>query len=307
MSKIFGRRANNEIDKVHAQAWFCVISARMWHASAYAIEKYYKTNQDDFSGDFIYTKQFKHYEKGRYLPRHEIVEWFENREDINFKGTQKIFDNLFWLLLKESRISPNKLYGLLEELPIPVAAAVQSPNDARRFFSELSSFDGLAGCQFLLCEASNNLIRDADSILFNFLVMLQIISRLGAYRDYRSIALPLFNLIRNQCLEFLRPYVNETRETIQLIENLEIEKMIRYRVIILRIIDEMSIFNKLRLAPPSCLYLAEKYITTTILNELSPMIRNNDISKIKSHSSIQKLKRSLRRWEKIALRRNLVH
>jgi hypothetical protein len=306
------------VDILRVQTWFWAIATRLGVTTAYAVEKYYRTNSDPTykNKKFEPSKRFKNYEKGLHVPHPGIVRWFDEQE--RFKGTRQYIDHPFWVLLKTPDINIDELYILLGKLPyhiykhifdfeLDIDGAEYQPNpdkllrkagylSALKEFDKYSNLDSLAATLGLICEAKHFSTREfklqhataADTALRIFL-------RIATENQFICNSDNIFSLLRERFLTV--SYDKTGIQNLEMVGN-NLGEILLYNMFILGLINQLHLLKDIDDAPPACLYLSEKHLTQEVMNTISYYGESGEWSKIKKIPEVKNLSRSLRRWEK---------
>jgi len=301
-----GRPTKGPLESLKVKLWFWAVAGRLGVTTGYAMEKYFspETVRQGPNGGTIRSCKFDKYKRGEHVPEPELVDRIESE----FPGTKKFLNHPFWIIAKTPITDIEEFYIQLSNLRPEISKLLFfSPIDKVRMpirqltgpFGTIedlikeSDWDALTACIGLIQEA-NYLGGIQKYYLKHYTrrtygVFLPVISQ----HPFTQIAHELFDYLREHFLD--RP---EDAEWTKKLDSTYLDGHIYVYQTMLLIIEDLGILKHHFLAPPSCLYLAERYLKVSVIEKIHELSLSGKYHEATKLPEIKKLTRSLRRWEK---------
>lgn len=291
MEKPRGRPPHGPTDRINIQSWVCEVGRRAGVKTTYGLEKYYKLQTGVISKNepFMCANLFEANRKNFCFPPNAAVDYFEEI----FPGTKNYLVSPFWKLLKNPYMTEDQLFPLLDQYPFRFRMNIALPRRLTKFINKESNLDALALCLWILSESSGHLLSNSGKFRKSASdLAITIFFRIAAEAAFEESAEQLFFHIKDSIRHsFL------TTSSTKYLDEINFEEKRSRNVFILTLINELNLLRTYKTAPSSCLYIAEKYFTDSLIEEFKNNFQSKLFHKTKQHPSIKKLSRGLKRWE----------
>lgn len=290
-----GRPPNTPINKMAIQYWLNTALYCTNSRTAYALEQYflYQSGKLRTHEAFICHKLFYHQVNGDYYPQQEYRDWFDEK----FPGIDRCLISPAWALLESKGLTKSELKDLWNELPWLYQINIMlRKNRCLPLFNKLSTIDAFAACLWLIHQTREKwfLIQKPNQYKKVVLMAFRILCRLAASDSFKDIAVQAYTIFENN---FAPAHATHYEEINREINHATFQTQICHNRMMLHIIDELSLLEKYKVAPPGCLSVADTYLTPQFVSVSIALISENKREQLKKDATIKKLAKQLRHWE----------
>lgn len=300
-----GRPPNGPLDVLKAKTWFWKAAAKIGVTTGYGMEKHYSpgTIVKLKTGGTRRSCKYDKIKSGKHVPDDDTIELAA----IDSPETKELISHPFWVVAKHpisnaeefyiklSKLRPeisNRLFlGFLKQGEMPVRSPLGIA-DVIDDISKESDLDAFTACVGLLQEATN-FSSLTEPYRHHFAKQtLSVFLRFISQHPYNILADEYYDYFRKY---FFEPNLNQ--EWVEKLDSIQPFSYISYYQSIEMIIEDYQILKHHLFVPSICLYLAEKYITPKVLDNIDNLIINGNGREITKLTEYRNLVRCLRNWE----------
>lgn len=293
-----------EIKNLRPMLWYWAVSEASGIECPSEMElKFEPLIRNDFNPEeFEVTNKYRRYKNGKNAPSEELVSFIEGL----YPSTRYYLDHPFWHISNPLISDLHRLNVELELLRPEVKSIVFGGScenekishgvaignlDKVKALSRCSDLDALAALIFMIREC--DIVCMPGLKTFYERPAFAVLKRVVISPPFVRIAGELFEFIWKSFLP-----ITHTDPTYQRpFEDVRIGDFIILGRCRLYIIDRFKLLKKFEIAPPSCLYIAEKYLDLDLLFSIKGLIDAGHENRVKKIPEIMNLRRALRKWE----------
>ncbi|KPJ87790.1 MAG: hypothetical protein AMJ53_17630 [Gammaproteobacteria bacterium SG8_11] len=306
-----GRPPNGPLDALKAKTWFWKVASKIGVTTGYGMEKYFSPGKvvKVTGGGTNRSGKYDKIKKGLHVPNDETIELAAKE----IPESKKLINHPLWVVAKQPVANAEEFYIQLRklrpeisnqlfldhlkqgEMPVRFQAGISYPIDD---ISKESDLDAFTACVGLLQE----------SIYFSSLTALyrHHFAKQTLFVLLRFISQPPFYRLAQDYFDYFRKYFFEAHlkeEWVQKLDLIHLPSYITYYQTIEMLIEDYQILRHHLFVPSTCLYLAEKYITPEVFENIEKLLLEGKPTEITKLKEFRNLVRCLRRWEEKQLKK----